>query len=101
MVVRRDTHGRTQIVHEKANIKPIQYDRMKEIQLMDVEQVISCKTNEKLIWFITQIQDNTIPFAQGYNQIVVNRETIFHDSMAEILGLEDLRMVSFDSDLST
>jgi hypothetical protein len=43
---------------------------------MNHEEIETCKTREKMLWLRHQIETHTVHFTHGYNEIVINRETL-------------------------
>lgn len=48
-------------------------------------------TRDKLIWFSHKIDQYTIDFTAGFNEITIDRENIIQDSMKHLLDMKDLR----------
>lgn len=58
------------------------YDYVKEIYAMNSSVIAtSDSTRDKLLWFRHKIDENTVPFTEGYNEIIINRETLLEDSI--------------------
>ena len=41
----------------------------------------TASTRDKMIWFKHKVENNTVHFTQGCNEIVVSRENILQDSI--------------------
>lgn len=55
---------------------------MKEIYAMSSNVIAtSDSTRDKLLWFRHKIEENTVPFTEGFNEIVINRDTLLEDSI--------------------
>lgn len=68
--------------------------QVQEIQaIADIKTVKEMSTRDKLIWFSHKIDENTVDFTQGYNEITIDRENIIQDSMKYFLDIKDLKKV--------
>jgi hypothetical protein len=56
-------------------------DRFREIQKMELEQLRTLETHEKMIWLRAKLDMNTPSVSAGSNNITVNRENLIFDSM--------------------
>lgn len=77
IIISKDEMG---TVSHKITARPITFDRMKEIHDMSASEISTCKTREKMLWFNNIINKNTVHFTEGYNELVINRETLVMDS---------------------
>ena len=94
--VERDENGEQRIVMETKSGTALTTDRIKQIQDMSSSEAAMELTSarDKLIWFRHQVDQNTVDFTQGCNEIRINRENLIQDSLRYFLDLRDLRKVS-------
>ena len=73
IVIEKDENGN---VVQSIKAQPISYDKAKEIFRMRPFEVKKMKTREKMMWFKQKLESSAIPFTDGYNEIIINRETM-------------------------
>jgi hypothetical protein len=85
IIIQRDDFGEQKIIAVKD--RAITTERVQQIQHMNETEVSKLSTRDKLIWFNHRIDQNTVDFTSGFNEITINRENIIQDSMKYFLDL--------------
>ena len=57
---------------------------------MSEKEAKDLSTRDKLIWLNHKIDQYTIDFTAGFNEITIDRENIIQDSMKHLLDMKDL-----------
>jgi len=84
MLIKKDSHGETQIEEVKGNEAPmLTIERVRQLVALNPgsSELRSLPTHEKLIWIKLKLDKEAPNITAGANQINVDRENLLSDSL--------------------
>lgn len=65
----------------RVDSKPINFEDVKKLYSLPTYEIKKLTTREKMYWFKHKIDSVTVPFTEGYNELIVARDSIVQDSL--------------------